>query len=381
MATELTRKGFSEMDITQYDITVTPNDFNVNTIFNLIKAGNIEMPFFQRNYVWDQKRASQFIESLILGLPIPQIFLYQKERNKFLVIDGQQRLLTVYYFMNQRFPKKDMRMELRHEFDKYGKIPEPIFADDKYFTDFKLALPPQESGKPHPLNQKKYQTLDENLKSTFEFMPIRCMSIRQNSPTDDDSSIFEIFNRLNTGGMNLGEQEIRACLYASDFNNMLNRINCNEKWRAFWGKPQEDDKFRDVAALLRCFALLGEHTQYKSNMKGFLNRYAKSAMSFSAEHISFLESLFSTFIKACSGINNNTFKLKNGAFNVVLFDCVFVAILENSYLSNTIDIQPLSQSKITSLKDDESIEWSHSTTHTKNIKNRIDLAKQILLLP
>jgi hypothetical protein len=314
-----------------------------------------------------------------LGLPIPQIFLYQKERNKFLVIDGQQRLLTIYYFMNQRFPRKDMRMKLRHEFDRYGKIPEALFADDKYFVDFKLSLPLQENGKPHPLNGKKYQTLDEDLKSAFEFMPIRCMTIRQNSPVDDDSSIFEIFNRLNTGGMNLNEQEIRACLYASDFYNMLNKINRNKRWRTFFGRPQEDDKFRDVAVLLRCFALLCGNLQYAGKMKRFLNSYAKAAMSFSEEHILFLESLFETFLGACNEINDSTFKLKNGAFNVVLFDCVFVAMLEESYLKKVVNVQPLTQGKINDLKNDNSIEWSHSTTHTRNVRERIGLAKQILL--
>ena len=64
------------------------------------------MPAFQRNYVWDRKRASRFIESLILGLPVPQIFLYQMDRNKYSVIDGQQRLLTIYFFVKQRFSKE-----------------------------------------------------------------------------------------------------------------------------------------------------------------------------------------------------------------------------------------------------------------------------------
>ena len=72
-----------ETSIISYDISVIPNDFNVMTINNLMETGIIKMPAFQRNYVWDRKRASRFIESLILGLPVPQIFLYQKERNQF----------------------------------------------------------------------------------------------------------------------------------------------------------------------------------------------------------------------------------------------------------------------------------------------------------
>lgn len=68
-----------ETSVISYDISVIPNDFNVMTINSLIESGVISMPAFQRNYVWDRKRASRFIESLILGLPVPQIFLYQMD--------------------------------------------------------------------------------------------------------------------------------------------------------------------------------------------------------------------------------------------------------------------------------------------------------------
>lgn len=96
-----------ETSIISYDISVIPNDFNVMTINNLMETGIIKMPAFQRNYVWDRKRASRFIESLILGLPVPQIFLYQKERNQFSVIDGQQRLMTIYFFENKDFQEME----------------------------------------------------------------------------------------------------------------------------------------------------------------------------------------------------------------------------------------------------------------------------------
>lgn len=83
--------------IKEYDITSTPNDFNISTLFNLINNGIIKMPPFQRNYVWDIKRASKLIESVILGLPIPQVFLYEKGKNNFFVIDGQQKVIVNHY--------------------------------------------------------------------------------------------------------------------------------------------------------------------------------------------------------------------------------------------------------------------------------------------
>lgn len=99
MKTDYVGLDDNDVSITSYDISVIPNDFNVMTIDNLIEKGVIKMPGFQRNYVWDRKRASRFIESLIIGLPVPQIFLYQIERNQYSVIDGQQRLLSIYFFI------------------------------------------------------------------------------------------------------------------------------------------------------------------------------------------------------------------------------------------------------------------------------------------
>src|SRR3954447_105746 len=98
-----------DLQIEEYDITAAPNDFNVLTINSFLESGAVKIPGFQRNYVWDIKRASKLIESLILGLPVPQIFLYEEQRNRFLVIDGQQRMMSIYYFIKGRFPKKEKR--------------------------------------------------------------------------------------------------------------------------------------------------------------------------------------------------------------------------------------------------------------------------------
>ena len=88
-------EGVDELQVDEYDITATPNDFNVMTLHSFIESGAVRIPGFQRNFVWDLGRASKLIESLILGLPVPQLFLYEQARNRFLVIDGQQRLMSI----------------------------------------------------------------------------------------------------------------------------------------------------------------------------------------------------------------------------------------------------------------------------------------------
>lgn len=378
MSSELRRKNVNEVAVTQYDISVIPNDFNITTIFNLIDSGAVEMPVFQRNYIWDKKRASRFIESLILGLPVPQIFLYQKERNKFLVIDGQQRLLSIYYYIKQRFPLVEKRAELRKVFDLNNGIPDSILFSDMYFQDFKLQLSKSENREKNPLDGLRYNTLGL-YKSNFEFMTIRCMAIRQNEPKEDDSSVFEIFSRLNTGGVNLSNQEIRACLYYSDFFRMLNILNQNSIWRNIYGKP-EDGKFKDVEIILRSFALLCDGENYSGSMNGFINRFAKKAMNYSTSEIEYFENLFTSFLESCSEISRETFATKKGAFNGALFDSVFVATVDIYYKEKSLVGGKIQPDKINALKKDVEFEEAitHSTSHSKMVKKRLAKAQEYL---
>ena len=149
-------------EFVEYDITSTPNDFNLSTLVSYIDAKIFVIPGFQRNYVWDIKHASRLIESLILGLPVPQLFLYEESRNKFLVIDGQQRLLSIYYFFKQRFPRQDARPYLRAIFKEHGRIPEEVLDDNKYFNDFRLALPVGERGRSNRFHGVDYDSLGED---------------------------------------------------------------------------------------------------------------------------------------------------------------------------------------------------------------------------
>lgn len=367
-----------ETSVISYDISVIPNDFNVMTINSLIESGIISMPAFQRNYVWDRKRASRFIESLILGLPVPQIFLYQMDRNKYSVIDGQQRLLTMYFFVKQRFPRSGKRTFLRKVFDQNGNIPDSILSDNTYFQDFKLQFPKQENGSQHPLNNKKYHTLEVTQRSAFDLMPIRCMSIRQNKP-EDTASIYEIFSRLNTGGLNLSPQEIRGCLYTSPFYDMLYSLNTNVKWRMLVGKNEEDDKFRDVEVLLRSFALLYNEKDYTGSMVQFLNRFSKQAQKFTEEETESCKKVFNEFLSICEKINPKEFLTQTGSFNVSLFDSVFVVVAER-IRTNGIESSIINIKDFEALKNDDNFKnaITHSTSHVDSVKTRLTLTRKYL---
>ena len=150
-----------EIQINEYDITATPNDFNVSTLFNFVESGAVRIPGFQRNFVWDRARSSKLIESLILGLPVPQLFLYEQSRNRFLVIDGQQRLMSIYYFIKKRFPLKEKRSELRTIFDEKGTIPDEVLHDDSYFETFALRVPEKLPNHKNKFKGLNYATLGD----------------------------------------------------------------------------------------------------------------------------------------------------------------------------------------------------------------------------
>lgn len=321
-----------ESESIEYDITSVPNDFNIKTIFDLMDAGVIKMPSFQRNYVWDQYRASKLIESLVIGLPIPQVFLYEENRNNFLVIDGQQRLMSIYYFVKQRFPKKDRRGELRRIIDMSGRLDDATLSNDDYFGSFNLKLSENVSQRKNKLHRLNYSSLGD-LKFSFDMRPLRVMVIRQNLPNGDDSSMYEIFNRLNSGGVNLRPQEIRASMYHSKFYDMLYGINVSNDWRNLINLPSPDIHMKDVEIILRSFAAIIDSGSYKSSLRGFINSFSRKAKSFDKDKVDFLDLIFSKFIKELRRIESSVFVNKRGKFNISLFESVAYAYLRK-YVEN-----------------------------------------------
>ncbi|ATA88842.1 hypothetical protein CGC58_03335 [Capnocytophaga stomatis] len=372
----------SSASISEYDITVSPNDFNLGTIFNFIEKGVFKIPGFQRNYVWDIKRASKLIESLLMNIPIPQIFLYEEGKNNFLVIDGQQRLMSIYYFMKERFPKRDKRVELRKIFEENSKIPDEILYNNEYFIDFNLNLPEQLPDNPNKFNKKNYSTLEDTDKTALELKTIRNIIIRSNKE-NNHSVEFEIFNRLNTGGVNLKPQEIRTSLYHSKFYDMLYKINSSENWRSLLKNPTPNINMKEVEILLRGFAMLVNKNNYRPSMTKFLNIFSYEAKSFEKNKIDLLEKIFNKFIEFCVNLKDeNLFFTSNNRFNISVYEAIFSTLCENAYQNEDENsISNTSLEKINRLKKDEDFirASSYNTSSKKNVDERNRIAKQILL--
>lgn len=374
-------EGEDGTPIGEYDISVIPSDFNVMTLNGLVDRGWVRIPGFQRNFVWDLGRASRLIESLVLGLPVPQLFLYEQERHKNLLIDGQQRLMSIYYFIKQRFPRPKRRAELRSVFDRHGNIPDEVLHDDTYFQDFSLRLPESLPGQSNRLKGLKYETLGEDYRSALDLRPIRCIVVKQNLPVEGDTSMYEIFNRLNSGGVNLRPQEIRTSMYHSEFYDMLNRVNTREEWRRILQSSELDIHMKDIEVLLRGFAMLSDGNVYAPSMVKFLNQYSKKCQENDQAMNEYLEQLFGSFLDASASLPDDTFINKgNNRFNIALYEAVFAAACRVPFNGKDLLYEELDEGRIETLKTDDSFlaATQRGTTQKSNVEARLDRAEAIL---
>jgi hypothetical protein len=317
------------VNFSDYKVSTSPNDFNIKTLVELIDNEQLIIPGFQRNFVWDQKRSSRLIESLLIGLPIPQIFLYEYNK-KFLVIDGQQRLMSLYYFQKGRFPKKDKAGEIRNIYLDSNKIPKDLLADNNFYQDFKLMLPKGENKEKAKFAGLGYSSLGD-LQFQFDMRTIRSITIQQNFPDNDDSCMFEIFNRLNTGGISLAAQEIRASMYYSSFYKLLYHLNSNENWRTVLNSDSHEIHMKDIEIMLRGIALAQDfQNKYKHPMVNFLNKFSKDMMKENKEILKVYENIFVKFVDH-AGSGASPFIGKNNRFIISLFDSIFVSSTREAF--------------------------------------------------
>ena len=373
-------RELEEEEIVEYDITTSPRDLTPASIVDMIDSGIMELPLFQRNYVWDIKRASKLVESLILGLPVPELFFYSEgdENTTYKIIDGQQRLLTIYFFVKGRFPKSmDSRLLIRANLNTESDL-DALMADNSIFQDFTLNLKSDDAQRVSRYHGKKFATLDKDTQIKLRLRRyLRTVVVRQNKPDNNSSSMFEIFNRLNTGGTPLNHQEIRASLYYCAFYEMLIRLNNDEKWRELLGKPTQDLHCNDIELILRAIALLQEGENYAPKMVSFLNVFSEKSKRFSNEHIEYLSDLFLSFIDSCSELESRAF-FRTNRFSKTLFESVFVSVCKNSFEKRELVTKKIDKDSFEALKEDEDfLSYLQSgSSSSDSIRGRIKRATQ-----
>ena len=279
----------------RYEITSYPTDFTVRVMYEKWESGQIIIPDYQRRYVWNLPQASRLIESFLLGLPIPQVFLYRERSNpKLIVVDGHQRLGTIANFYSGKFP-------IDREFSLRGV--NPIWEG------------------------KTYAELSEDDQAILDDATLRAIVVRQIQP-NDNSSVYQIFERLNTGGTQLNPMEIRRAIFRGKANSLLDTLNLNKDWRELIGKSDLDPRFRDMELVLRVLALADNWRGYSKPMKKFITARMEVLDKASDAEINHLEEQFNITCKVIrTELGERPFHLRQ-RLNLAALDSVMASSIE-----------------------------------------------------
>ena len=232
------------------EIIVAGNDWTTATILAQLVRDNIQLnPRFQRRDAWDITRKSRFIESIFLGFPIPDIVLASqgKKRGKFVVLDGKQRLLTILQF--------------------YGMSETP----NDSFALKNLEFRPELNGCTH--EALKNDILHSSVLDALDNQTLRTTLIRN---WHTESLLYKIFLRLNVENTPLSPQELRQALHPGDFINFLDDESIkNQALRKILKSQNPDPRMRDVELLLRYVGFHHFLSDYRGNLKVFLDMTCK----------------------------------------------------------------------------------------------------------
>ncbi len=335
-----------------YDIASYPSDFTLTGIAQMWKDKDIIIPDYQREFVWSIKQSSLLIDSFLCGLPVPPVFFYIDENNKNLVIDGQQRILSVVFFFEGYFGKESTQ----------GKR-----------KVFRLSGLNENS----PYYNMRFEDLDEGQQRKLKQAVLRAVNIRQLNPIGESTSAYHIFERLNTGGTPLKPQEIRNCVFRGGFNKLLKNANKDKSWRKILGKPYIDKHQKDIELLLRIFSLVGAGSKYEKPMKEFLNKAMIKHNSGETKKATNFFNVFSTVTKiVVNEIGEKPFHLR-GPLNVSALDSVMSVLIENYRKLDSINIK----SRYLELRKDEKFNeyTQYNTTDTKTVTERIDIVAKKMI--
>jgi hypothetical protein len=333
-----------EVQPLRYSISSYGADYPVDGLVKRIKDGAIYVPKFQREFVWDIKDASRFVESLLLGLPVPSIFLSKEfDTGKLLVVDGQQRLLSLQYF--------------------YEGIWKPTGSI------FRLkGVQPEFEG-------KTYATLQDENRRQLDDAILHAIVFKQDEPSEDESSVYEVFQRLNIGGKKLTPQEVRSAVHHSGrIRDLLTDLNKYSQWRLIYGS--EDVRMRDQELILRFFALLYSGNNYQPPMVTFLNTYMGKSRDLSDTQIVTMTDIFHKSIDVIyMAVGLQAFRPVR-ALNAAVFDSVMVGTAKRLENGPVLDTASFGAAYRALLSDQSYLDaCGRSTAGGERVRKRLDLAK------
>tara|TARA_Y200000002_G_C22648391_1_gene650196 strand:- start:143 stop:1516 length:1374 start_codon:yes stop_codon:yes gene_type:complete len=293
-------------------------DFSIREFSSMLQDGDLELqPQYQRKYVASPKIASKLIESILMDVPIPVIYLAEENDGSYSVIDGQQRLTSFISFINGKYPDGD------------------LFK----LTGLKVLK---------ELNRKQFSDIDKEFQNKIRKTTLHTIIIKKES---NDDVKFEIFERLNTGSIKLNEDEIRNTVYRGKYINLLSELEENETFHELVKKDNFKNRMIYRGMILRFFALSEKsYLNYIPSMKQFCNKELRDNRNLSDEKIKeyksrFLDSL--DMVKVVFGENSFRRYIPNNEnengywaksrINMALYDiqlCGFVNYSKNDVFRN-----------------------------------------------
>jgi hypothetical protein len=332
--------------LSEREVQTTPADPDVETILRRIEDKNLILrPDFQRTGVWDNTKKSRLVESLLLNLPIPPCFLAEDENGSRVVVDGQQRLSSVDDFYHGRYALTGLQ----------------VLKD---------------------LNGKKWAELPPKLDRKILQRVIRTLVISHHS---NPGIRFEIFERLNSGGEPLTEQEIRNATLRGEFNKLLNAIANSSEFLDSVRAKRPDPRLRHHELVLRFFAVRSSVADYRPPLKMILSEYMRQNRDPNSETIQRLKDLFFNALQNARVVYGDEvfrrYRAKDGqlGFETAVSKAVFeLEMVSLSYLEAAIVKERAAEIKSAFMSlsvgnEAFSESLSRATDHRKRFYNRLDL--------
>jgi hypothetical protein len=348
-----------------YNINSWGADLSFRELITMYEEDELLKPELQRYYVWEKPEASRFIESILLGLPVPSIFLANTKEDKKLIIDGYQRIMTVFDYVKKGIWRKD------------GKT-------------FKLSNTDKINNR---FRGKAFSELADHEQRRIRSTTIHAIVFEQKAPNDNDTSLYQVFERINTGGRALMPQEIRNCVNQGNFNDLLFQLNKNLNWRTLFGKEEVDPRMRDMEFILRFFALdtdyIKENQSSNISLKKYLNEFMGWEISQNRQIIDERKEKFNFVMDfIMENIGENAFynitagdetKIRK-RFYPTIFDSICPAVaIAKRLLGENIPTDNLEEKRLALLKDEEYRKYtSEGTMQISHIHGRINLALNYL---
>lgn len=286
-------------------VAYSGQDFDVDGLVRRLRNGDIKIPQFghedpdilssgfQRSFVWNKPQMDRFIESLLLGYPIPGIFLVRQADKRYLVLDGQQRLKTLEYFYR-------------------GMFQERSFALKNVADSFK---------------DLTYETLPPDLRRMLDNAFIQATIVDTDGTPGSLDAVYQIFERLNSGGTQLTAHEIRVALYAGPLIDYFESLNVDQNWRSLYGPKNQ--RIRDQELIVRIIALFLDRATYSRPQKTFLNKFVSDNRNGPSQRILAAGQLFTRASQIIlEGPGLEALRRASRQVNNSQSDAVYVAIMD-----------------------------------------------------